>query len=73
MTRMRFTRHHPDEVCDGTIPDPRWEALACMRRHGHEGEHIAGVRQAGEADGVCYECRRPIGDPHTETCRTGKP
>lgn len=29
------------QLCDATIPDPALGDLACMRREGHAGEHVA--------------------------------
>ena len=70
---MKFNRDHPDEMCGGTVEPPahhsgRHGPYGCLRVMGHEGEHVAMVRGAELADGVCFYCRRP-GPPHpAEEC-----
>ena len=73
MSDAQFNRRHSDVICgERTDPDdPRWEkygGLACFRRRGHEGEHIAMARDAGVADGVHWCCRQAIVGAHAEWC-----
>ena len=79
---MRFSNDSDEEVCcegiPGHAPNCSYKTghasdcyeLACLRRRGHEGEHIAMARDAGIADGVCHSCRVPIGEGHRADCTT---
>lgn len=42
--------------------------VVCMRKLKHKGEHIFGARQAAEADGVCWCCRKPADEGHLVDC-----
>lgn len=42
--------------------------LACMRSSGHTGDCIALMRDAADADGVCFGCREKHGRPHSPDC-----
>lgn len=65
---MRFRRDTNETSCGASIPDDRYEALACMRTAGHDGEHIARMDLAAKADGVCHGCRVKLGAPHRDDC-----
>lgn len=56
MSRAKFNKNHPDEICGADLMYSGTEA-ACLRRYGHDGDHVALARDAEFADGVCFYCR----------------
>ena len=69
---MKFRRDSDEEACGHRIPIAEdYGPLVCMRTAGHDGDHIALVGEAGEADGVCWECRVPVRALHREDCGRG--
>ena len=70
---MKFREDSEERTCNGSIPHARYEALACMRVEGHEGECIALMGDAARADGVCFGCRETLGMPHKADCYARQP
>lgn len=66
---IRFSSHSDEETC-GKLVIFHDVKCACMRRKGHEDDKgcIAPMIRAGEADGVRWCCRVPLGEPHTDWC-----
>ena len=68
---MRFRRDSNIEACGHEVPGSE---AACAgdfiytRTAGHNGDHIALARDAAETDGVCYDCREPVSEPHKPDC-----
>lgn len=68
MSRVRFRRDRPEEMCGLGVGHAGPWTVACTRIVGHAGLCIAPMGDAAEADGVCHWCRAPIGAPHDEDC-----
>lgn len=65
---MKFRHGSDEEMCGASCEHAYGYACACTRRKGHVGDHIAVLRDAADADGVCYACRAPTHEPHREDC-----
>lgn len=67
---MKF-RPDSDERACGTAVEHGGIEAACMRTNGHAGSHMAIMRDAAIADGVCFGCRERR--KHKPDCWAGKP
>ena len=68
---MKFSRMSDEETCGARLEETyngKPYFVACSRTSGHKGECISLACDAGEADGVCFSCREPLGQPHHEKC-----
>jgi hypothetical protein len=66
---VRFNHISDEEACGLPMRDPVFQGeLACLRTKGHAGVCIARMNAAGDADGVWWCCRVPLGQPHTDWC-----
>lgn len=70
---MRFRNDSDEETCSKPCRHNHMLGpFACMRTSGHDGECVAAARHAGDADGVCFECRAELAGPHRDDCRRAK-
>lgn len=67
---IKFRRDRPEETCGNLVPrDADPVEVVCLRIKGHQGDCVAMARSAGEADGVCWDCRNPLGHKHETWCQ----
>lgn len=64
---MKFSSMSEDELCAEWLKGEYWDCV-CARVLGHPGKHVSEARLAEKADGVCFYCRRPLGQPHHPRC-----
>lgn len=71
---VKYNHHSDEEMCGASCESPGIKGeMACYRTKGHEGDHVAIAFKAGEADGVHWCCRGPLGMPHTDWCPVWAP